>query len=348
MNLYKKIRNVAFLIEPEKAHKLAISALKSGLHIPSDNNSKLLKQKVFGLTFNNPIGLAAGFDKNAEVPNEIISSGFGFTEVGTVTPIGQPGNKMPRVFRLPEDDALINRLGFNNDGMEIVFDRLSKITKKGIIGVNIGANKSAIDKLSDYQMGIKKFSKIADYITINISSPNTPGLRDLQSGQNFQELIKLIKVFKNDGLKTPVLIKLAPDLTRKQLELIIDYSMDGKIDGLILTNTTIERKYIKNKRYSNEDGGLSGKPLMQKSTKILRDSYTISEGKIPLIGVGGVSSSRDIIEKIRNGASLIQLYTAIVYEGPTLISKLKKELISEVEQYGVKSIADLVGTAIKK
>ena len=348
MNLYKKIRNVAFLIEPEKAHKLAISALKTGLYIPSDNNSKLLKQKVFGLTFNNPIGIAAGFDKNAEVPNEIISSGFGFSEVGTVTPIGQPGNKMPRVFRLPEDDALINRLGFNNDGMEIVFDRLSKITKKGIIGVNIGANKSAIDKLSDYHVGIKKFSKIADYITINISSPNTPGLRDLQSGQYFQELIKLIKIFKNDGLKTPVLIKLAPDLTKKQLELIIDYSLDGGIDGLILTNTTIERKYIKNKRYSNEDGGLSGKPLMQKSTKILRDSYTISEGKIPLIGVGGISTSRDIIEKIRNGASLIQLYTAIVYEGPTLISKLKKELINEVEQYGVKSIGDLVGTAIKK
>ena len=348
MSFYKKIRNIAFLIEPEKAHSLAISALKTGLHVPSDNNSELLKQTVFGLKFNNPIGLAAGFDKNAEVPNEIISAGFGFTEVGTVTPLGQPGNEPPRVFRLPEDDALINRLGFNNDGMEIIYDRLSKTSKKGVIGINIGANKDTKDKLSDYQTGIKKFSAIADYITINISSPNTPGLRDLQSGQHFQELIELIKVNKKNGLKTPILIKLAPDLTKKELESIIELSIDSKIDGLILSNTTIERKNIRNKRFGNEEGGLSGKPLMKKSTKILRDVYKISEGKIPLIGVGGIFTSQDIIEKIQNGASLIQLYTAIVYEGPTLISKLKKELINQAERYGVKSINELVGSGIKK
>ena len=347
MSFYKKIRNIAFLIEPEKAHKLAITALKTGLHVPSNNNSELLKQEVFGLTFNNPIGLAAGFDKNAEVPNEIISSGFGFTEVGTVTPLGQAGNEPPRVFRLPEDDALINRLGFNNDGMEIIYDRLSKTTKKGIVGINIGANKDTEDKLSDYQIGIKKFSAIADYITINISSPNTPGLRDLQSGQNFQELIKYIKAHKIDGPKTPILIKLAPDLTKKELEMIVSHSIDGNIDGLILSNTTVERKEVRNKKYSNEAGGLSGRPLMQKSTKMLSDVYKISEGKIPLIGVGGIFTGHDIIEKIRNGASLIQLYTAIVYEGPTLISKLKKELIDEVERYGVKSISELIGSDIK-
>ena len=347
MSFYKKIRNIAFLIEPEKAHKLAITALKTGLHVPSNNNSELLKQEVFGLTFNNPIGLAAGFDKKAEVPNEIISSGFGFTEVGTVTTLGQTGNEHTRVFRLPEDDALINRLGFNNDGMEIIYDRLSKTTKKGIVGINIGANKDTEDKLSDYQIGIKKFSAIADYITINISSPNTPGLRDLQSGQNFQELIKYIKAHKKDGPKTPILIKLAPDLTKKELEMIVSHSIDGNIDGLILSNTTVERKEVRNKKYSNESGGLSGRPLMQKSTKMLSDVYKISEGKIPLIGVGGIFTGHDIIEKIRNGASLIQLYTAIVYEGPTLISKLKKELIDEVERYGVKSISELIGSDIK-
>ncbi len=348
MNFYKKIRNVAFLIEPEKAHRLAISALKTGLHLPSDNNSKLLKQEVLGLTFDNPIGLAAGFDKNGEVPNEIISSGFGFTEVGTVTPLAQQGNKSPRVFRLQEDEALINRLGFNNDGMEIIYDRLNRIKKKGVIGINIGANKDTKDKIDDYQIGIKKFSKIADYMTINISSPNTPGLRDLQSGKSLQELIKIIAAFKKDGLKTPVLIKLAPDLTKKELKMIIQHSINGKIDGLIFSNTTVERKDIINKRFCNEEGGLSGRPLMQKSTELLRDAYIISEGKIPLIGVGGIFTGHDIIEKIKNGASLIQLYTAIVYEGPALISRLKKELITEVEKYGVKSVSELVGVAIKK
>jgi|TARA_B110000444_G_scaffold261370_1_gene312980 dihydroorotate dehydrogenase len=347
MNFYKKIRNIAFLTEPEKAHKLAISALKLGIHPPSEYDSKLLQQEILDIKFKNPIGLAAGFDKNGEVPNQILQSGFGFTEVGTVTPKKQIGNKQPRVFRLEEDLAIINRLGFNNDGMDDVYSRLSRIQKKGIVGINIGANKDSKDKINDYLIGIQKFYKIADYLTINISSPNTPGLRDLQTGDNINELLQSIGAIKKESVKTPIVIKLAPELSKKELENIINKSIENNIDGLILTNTTTKKNNLKNTKFKEELGGLSGHPLMSQSTKMLKDAYIISEGKIPLIGVGGISSADDILKKIKCGASLVQLYTSLVYEGPNLISNLKRNLIKKMEIEGVHSIQEIIGTEVK-
>ena len=347
MSFYKKIRNIAFLAEPEKAHKLALSALKLGIYPPSQYDSKLLEQEIFDIKFKNPIGLAAGFDKNGEVPNEILESGFGFTEIGTVTPKRQIGNKQPRVFRLEEDLAIINRLGFNNDGMETVYSRLSKIKKKGTIGINIGANRDSKDKINDYVKGIHKFYEIADYLTINISSPNTPGLRDLQTGNNINELLKSISYSKKEKINTPIFIKLAPQLTKKELTYVVNKSIENNIDGLILTNTTTERNNLKNLRYKDENGGLSGQPLMTPSTKTLKDAYIISEGKIPLIGVGGISTADDIIKKIKCGASLIQLYTSLVYQGPNLVSDLKKDLTEKLKKEGVQSIDQLIGLEAK-
>tara|TARA_Y100000590_G_scaffold364139_1_gene422288 strand:- start:42828 stop:43874 length:1047 start_codon:yes stop_codon:yes gene_type:complete len=346
MNFYNKIKKLIFLTEPETAHQLAISSLKLGAHTLSQYDNEILQQNVLNLNFKNPIGLAAGFDKNAEVPNEILKSGFGFVEVGTVTPYKQYGNKRPRVFRLESDNAIINRLGFNNDGMKEVHNRLSNIKKIGIIGVNIGANKDSKDRINDYVIGIKKFYDVADYLTINISSPNTPGLRDLQTGENISELLSVIKETRKGLSNIPFLIKISPDLNIKELEKIIKNAIEFNIDGLILTNTTIKRDHLKNNRYTNEEGGLSGKPLLDPSNKILADAFKISEGAIPLIGVGGISTAEDIIKKIKNGASLVQLYTGLVYQGPNLINELKRDLITKMDLEGIKSLRDIIGVNI--
>ena len=346
MSYYKKFRKLAFLIEPEKAHQLAISSIKLGMKQPPIEDSETFSQTIFNREFKNPIGLAAGFDKNGEVPNEILSSGFGFTEVGTVTPKPQEGNPKPRVFRLEEDNAVINRLGFNNDGMDIIYRRLNNLQKKGIIGINVGANKDSKDKINDYVIGIDKFAKIADYLTINISSPNTVGLRDLQKGENFNLLLKTISEMKKNGLNTPILIKLAPELSNDDLKKIVSGSIAHNIDGLIISNTTISRDSLKSQKHSSEEGGLSGKPLMKKSTMMIKEAYKLSDGRLPLIGVGGVFTGQDIIEKMINGASLIQLYTAMIYEGPSLINNLKRELQSEIKGLGVKSVTEIIGTNV--
>lgn len=346
MSYYKKFRKLAFLIEPEKAHQLAISSIKLGMKQPPIEDSETFSQTIFNKEFKNPIGLAAGFDKNCEVPNEILSSGFGFTEVGTVTPKPQEGNPKPRVFRLEEDNAVINRLGFNNDGMDIIYRRLNNLQKKGIIGINVGANKDSKDKINDYVIGIDKFAKIADYLTINISSPNTLGLRDLQKGENFNLLLKTISEMKKNGLNTPILIKLAPELSNDDLKKIVSGSIAHNIDGLIISNTTISRDSLKSQKHSSEEGGLSGKPLMKKSTMMIKEAYKLSDGRLPLIGVGGIFSGQDIIEKMINGASLIQLYTALIYEGPSLINNLKRELQNEIKRLGIKSVTEIIGTNV--
>jgi len=346
MSYYKKFRKLAFLIEPEKAHQLAISSIKLGIRQPPIEDSKNFSQTIFNREFKNPIGLAAGFDKNGEVPNEILSSGFGFTEVGTITPKPQKGNPKPRVFRLEEDNAIINRLGFNNDGMEIIFKRLNILQKKGIIGINIGANRDSQDKINDYVLGINKFAKIADYLTINISSPNTVGLRDLQKGENFNLLLKTISEMKKNGLNTPILIKLAPELSKNDLKKIVSGCIEHSIDGLIISNTTISRDKLKSIKHSSEEGGLSGKPLMKKSNMMIKDVYKLSNGELPIIGVGGIFTGQDIIEKMMYGASLIQLYTAMIYEGPALINNIKRELQNEIKRLGVRSITEIIGTKI--
>ncbi len=346
MSYYKKFRKLAFLIEPEKAHQLAISSIKLGMKQPPIEDSETFSQTIFNREFKNPVGLAAGFDKNCEVPNQILSSGFGFTEVGTVTPKPQEGNPKPRVFRLEEDNAVINRLGFNNDGMDVIYRRLNNLQKKGIIGINIGANKDSKDKINDYVIGINKFAKIADYLTINISSPNTAGLRDLQRGENFNLLLKTISEIKKNGLNTPILIKLAPELSNDDLKKIVSGSLAHNIDGLIISNTTISRDSLKSLKHSSEEGGLSGKPLMKKSTMMIKKAYKLSDGVLPIIGVGGIFSGQDIIEKMINGASLIQLYTAMIYEGPALINNLKRELQSEIKRLGVRSITEIIGSNV--
>ena len=259
--MFSNLRSLIFKLDPEIAHSLAIKSLKLNF-VPnilnSNKDNDLFKTKLFNKDLANPIGVAAGFDKNAEVYNSLFNLGFGFVEVGTVTPLEQYGNPKPRVFRLVEDEALINRMGFNNLGAKNIADRILSNKQIGLLGINIGPNKDTNNRHNDYIECLKAFYRIADYITINISSPNTPGLRDLQSRQHFQELIKLIKAYKIDGLKTPILIKLSPDLTKKELEIIVNLSIDGGIDGLILSNTTIERKDIMNKKFINEEGGLSG------------------------------------------------------------------------------------------
>ena len=242
MSFYKKIRNIAFLAEPAKAHKLALSALKLGIYPPSQYDSKLLEQEIFDIKFKNPIGLAAGFDKNGEVPNEILESGFGFTEIGTVTPQRQIGNKQPRVFRLEADLAIINRLGFHNDGMETVYSRFRKIKKKGTIGINIGANWDSKDKINYYVKGIHKFYEIADYLTINISSPNTPGLRDLQTGNNINELLKSISHSKKEKINTPIFIKLATQLNKQELTDVVTKTIENNINGMKLTKKSTKRQ----------------------------------------------------------------------------------------------------------
>ena len=346
MSYYKKFRKLAFLIEPERAHQLAISSIKLGMKQPPIEDSATFSQTIFNRKFKNPIGLAAGFDKNGEVSNEILSSGFGFTEVGTVTPKPQKGNPKPRVFRLEEDNAVINRLGFNNDGMDVVYRRLDNLQKKGIIGINVGANKDSRDKINDYVICIDKFAKIADYLTINISSPNTLGLRDLQKGENFNLLLKTISEMKKNGLNTPILIKLAPELSNDDLKKIVSGSIAHNIDGLIISNTTISRDLLKSQKHTSEEGGLSGKPLMKKSTAMIKEVYKLSGGQLPIIGVGGIFSGQDIIEKMINGASLIQLYTAMIYEGPPLINNLKRELHNEINRLGVRSITEIIGTNV--
>jgi len=340
-------------LPPELAHSFSIQALKY-LNLKYDNiNDPILSQHILGLDFPNPIGLAAGFDKNAEVISSMFSLGFGFIEVGTITPLPQNGNPKPRVFRLEEDKGIINSLGFNNKGILKAKKNLIKFksssNKNRIVGVNLGINKNSTDSINDYLFGIESFCNLANYITINISSPNTVGLRDLQLRGKIENLIKqvVLKREKIDSLtKIPIFIKISPDLNDDQLRDIALISLANNIDGLIITNTTINRPNNLLSKNKNFKGGLSGKPLFQASNKILKKMYNLTNGQIILIGVGGISSGSDCYEKIKSGASLIQLYSALTFSGPSLISKIKKELVDLIKTDGYKNITDLIGKSV--
>ncbi len=351
--MLKKSHKILRALPPELAHSITIKALKYFNFKNINNDDSILSQHVLGLDFPNPIGLAAGFDKNAEVIKSIFSLGFGFVEVGTVTPKPQTGNIKPRVFRLKEDNAIINSLGFNSKGIKKVKKNLSKIQNpylnNKIIGINIGKNKDSTDAIRDYLIGIEELGNLSSYITINISSPNTLGLRDLQLRGNIEKLIKNI-LKKREEIssinKKPILIKISPDLNDDQLRDLALISLANNIDGLILTNTSISRPITLKSKFKEKKGGLSGQPLFKGSNLILKKMYNLTNGQIPLVGVGGVSSGSDCYEKLKSGATLIQLYTALVYHGPDLISDIKNELIYLIKTDGYNKISDVIGKSV--
>ena len=344
MFFYSFLKSLLFLLDPELAHRITINYLKT-IKSKKFESYDILKSNVFGLNFSNPVGIAAGFDKNAEVAQNLINLGFGFSEVGTVTPYPQPGNPKPRIFRLKGDEAIINRLGFNSGGFDQVKSRLRKINDT-IIGVNIGANKDSKDFSEDYIKGIKFFSTLASYITINISSPNTPGLRNLEILENLDVLLDKINNLDKEDLfiKTPILLKISPDLNSDNLKYLCERVLSSKIDGLIVSNTTIARDSIADN--IDQSGGLSGRPLFKSSTQQLRRVFKYTNGRIPLIGVGGIDSAEKAYEKIKNGASLVQLYTGLVYNGPNLIKDINKNLSSLIKDDGYNNISEAVGAEV--
>ncbi len=301
-----------------------------------------LELKVLGFSFPNPIGLAAGFDKDARVPDAMLKSGFGFVECGTVTPRPQDGNPRPRLFRLREDRAVINRMGFNNRGMEEAARNLAERRKNGIVGINIGANKDSPDRIGDYAQTFSRLAPLADYVTVNVSSPNTPGLRGLQNKEELTQLLAALTAARAGSVHRPLLLKIAPDLDAHALDDIAQVVIASRIEGVIVSNTTIARPPLKG-RYAGETGGLSGRPLLQPSTEILRQMRARLPKDIVLIGVGGISSGRDAYEKILAGASLVQLYTALVYQGPGLVGRIKRDLLACLARDGFSSIAAAIG-----
>ncbi len=333
------------LMPPETAHDATIAlASRLGPLLPQARpDPSALSVKAFGLSFPNPIGLAAGFDKNAEVPDAMLKLGFGFVECGTVTPRPQSGNPKPRLFRLSEDGAVINRMGFNNDGIDAVSQRLSVRNRAGIVGLNIGANKDSLDRMADYVAAFERAGAYADYVTVNISSPNTPGLRGLQNKDELRSLLsRLTDARTRRGSSVPLLLKIAPDLDDSAADDIAEVVLASGIEGLIVSNTTIARIGLKG-AHAREIGGLSGRPLYKTSTRLLRSMFERVGGRVTLVGVGGIFSGDDVIEKIRAGATLVQLYTALALKGPGLIAKLKRELADRLKEGGYASVKDAIG-----
>ncbi len=340
-------RRALFAFDAEQAHSLSIAGLKTGLVTCGAPNDPALSVKVAGLQFPNPLGMAAGYDKNAEVPDALLKLGFGFTEIGTITPRPQSGNPRPRIFRLVEDRAVINRLGFNNEGHDAAFKRLSqRAGKSGIVGVNIGANKDSEDRIADYVAGIRRFYQLARYFTVNISSPNTPGLRNLQAREALRELLSRVLEARNEEgkmctLKRPVFLKIAPDLADEELDDIAAEATEQKLDGIIVSNTTLSRAGLKCEESRDETGGLSGAPLFDRSTVVLARMRERVGPEMPLIGVGGVDSAETALTKIKAGADLIQLYTGLIYRGPNLPAEIVRGLSAAVKREGVANIAAL-------
>ena len=346
--MFSFLRPFIFNLDPETAHDLAIKSLKYNVlpkSLFSVENEEILNIKLFGKIIDNPIGLAAGFDKSAEVYNEIFKIGFGFVEVGTVTPKKQYGNQKPRVFRLEKDQALINRLGFNNDGSDAIKKRIEHNAPDGLLGINIGPNKDTDNMYNDFLSCAKTFFPIGDYITINISSPNTEGLRNFHEKENLEKLlIKINEIRKESNFKKSFLLKISPDLDESSINNIVDLSLKNNINGIILTNTSDKNrdKLIDNQK--NEKGGLSGQPIKDLSTKIIKKFYKKLNGKIPIIGVGGIDSGNAAFEKIAAGASAIQLYTGMIYKGPMIVKEIKKGLIIKLNEKGFKNISEAVGS----
>ncbi|MEZ5893196.1 MAG: quinone-dependent dihydroorotate dehydrogenase [Parvularculaceae bacterium] len=332
------------LLDPETAHRLTVRMLAAGLGPKAGIENPRLVMNIAGLSFPNPLGLAAGFDKNAEAPDAALDLGFGFVEVGAVTPRAQPGNPRPRVFRLRADAGVINRYGFNNEGLEAVTARLKARPRKGIVGVNLGANKDSEDRTEDFVTGLRALAGLADFFTVNISSPNTPGLRALQGKASLEDLMRRVIAARDGTAKgTPVFLKIAPDLADEDKADIADVARTMRLDALIVSNTTIARSPDLRSAQAAEKGGLSGRPLFAPSTAVLREFYRALRADVPLIGVGGVFSARDAYEKILSGASLIQLYTALIYEGPGLPARILRELPEFLDADGFQSVAEAVG-----
>lgn len=340
-------RPLLFALEPETAHELTLSIL-AHLPLPAPQpDDPRLGVNAFGLQFANPIGLAAGFDKNAEVVQSVPRLGFGFTEIGTVTPLPQPGNPRPRIFRLPRDRAVVNRLGFPSHGHAAVQARLASRRHAGIVGVNLGANKDSPDRAADYARGIEAFADVASYFTINVSSPNTPGLRDLQQARALDDLLARVLEARDAAAETfgprPVLLKIAPDLSLQELDEIILVARKRNIDGLIIANTTISRPAALRDAARDETGGLSGRPLFHVSTRLLAAAYARVETQFPLVGVGGIDSAATALAKIEAGASLVQLYTGLVYAGPGLVAAIKQGLLHLLAERRYRSVEAAVG-----
>lgn len=335
------------VLDPEQGHALALKALRlSPLRAAPDDPR--LAVEAFGLTFPNPVGTAAGFDKNAEAVDGALRAGFGFAEAGTVTPLPQPGNPRPRLFRLSADDAVINRMGFNNEGHAAARARLVARAPRGIVGVNIGANKDSADRAADYVMGIAAFAAVASYFTVNVSSPNTPGLRDLQQARALDDLLARVLEARSrlmPAQQRPVLLKIAPDLALADLDDAVAVARRQGIDGLIVSNTTITRPAsLKDTRTGAEAGGLSGRPLYALSTRMLAEAFVRAEGAFPLVGVGGIDSGETALGKIKAGATLVQVYSGLVYRGLGLVGEIKRHLLGHLQRTGAKNLAASVGT----
>ena len=347
--MFSILRPLLFNLDPETAHDLAIKSLKLN-PLPSNffsvKDEQMLEISLFGKNFPNPIGLAAGFDKSAEVYQSLFKFGFGFIEVGTVTPLKQSGNPKPRIFRLEDDEALINRLGFNNDGSEVIRERIlsNKSKISGILGVNIGPNKNTENQQNDFLICLKSFIDIADYITINISSPNTEKLRDFHEEERLISLIQSINLEKKN-LKSniPIMLKISPDISEELIEQISGIALQNFISSLIISNTSNLNRNNLNDTQKNETGGLSGKPMEEISNKLIKNFYKNLKGKVPIIGVGGIDSGKSAYDKFLAGASLVQLYTGMVYKGPKIIKKIKEEIIFQLKNDGVKNYSELIG-----
>jgi len=352
-DLYPLIRPLLSLLPPETARDLTLVALRSGLAglmvSGQEPDPPILAQSLWGLEFPNPIGLAAGYDKDASAPDAIRRFGFGFIEIGTVTPRPQPGNPKPRVFRLDEDMAVVNRMGFNSGGLELVARRLeARRGRPGILGANLGKNNDSEDAAADYEDGIRHLAGLADYFVVNVSSPNTPGLRDLQRRAPLEALLRRVMAARDAaGCRSPLLVKIAPDLTTEEREDIAAVALDTGIDGIIIANTTLARPPGLASPSTAEAGGLSGRPLLGPSTELLADIHRLTGGRLPLIGVGGVAGAEDAYAKIRAGASLVQLYTALVFAGPSLVATIKRGLAQLLHANGFASIGAAVGSGLR-
>lgn len=345
------------MVPPELAHRLAVLGLKMEVIRPSYKDPEVLRTRFLSRTLDNPVGIAAGFDKHGEAIKGLERLGFGFVEIGSVTPEPQPGNPKPRVFRLNEDKAIVNRYGFNSEGHEVVYERIQKLRKDGdlkvTLGINLGRNKTSQDNIEDYVQGIRKFSALADYLVVNISSPNTPGLRTMQNKSTLQSLLTEIVKARN-GLppseQRPILVKIAPDLSDGCVQEIIAViqKKECAIDGLIVSNTTIDRPSDLKSINAGQIGGLSGAPLNTKSTQLVAKVYKWTNGKVPIIGVGGIFSGRDAYDKILAGASAVQLYTALIYHGPPIVTRVKRELEELLRQDGYESVQQAVGKGVER
>lgn len=351
-DLYQTFRPLLFRLDAEKAHNLTLKLLKTGMAPKiATLDDPALKVTLWNKHFPNPVGLAAGFDKNAEVIGPMLSLGFGFVEAGTVTPKPQHGNPKPRVFREPGSESVINRMGFPNGGLNRFKSNLQKFLEHkprpaGIVGLNIGMNKSQTEPAKDYKLLVQQLAPLADYLTINISSPNTPGLRDLQKREPLLDLLGQVMDERAKACKIdppPVLVKLAPDLDDTQQEELAQAVLDAAIDGLILTNTTLDRPAFLPKGFAGQQGGLSGTPVKDKSTAIIRNFYRLTGGKLPIIGLGGISTGADAYEKIKAGASLVQIYTTLVFQGPDVVKRINSEILECLKRDGYNHISEAVG-----